>query len=72
MGESKKGWAIPSVDPKIQKAAEAKAVELLKRNKAVPDDIAVNVRALNLMFSGFSKPNLLANIPWLKILDLRH
>ncbi len=61
----------PPVDPKIQKTAETKATALLKRNKAVPDNIAVNVRALNLMLSKFSKPNLLANIPWLQNLDLR-
>jgi len=61
---------IPPIDPEVQKAAEAKATELLRRNKAVPDDVALNVRTLDLMDTEFSETTLLANMKWLHTINL--
>ncbi len=61
---------IPQVDPKIQKAAEAEAEELLKQNKPVPDALALNVRALNLALTNFTDTALLKNIKYLQSVDL--
>jgi len=60
----------PPVDPKVQKAVEANATKLLEQNKSVPDDIALNVRNLNLGFSKFTKLELLNNSKWLQLLYL--
>ena len=60
----------PPVDPDVQKAAEAEAFHLLAQNRAVPDDIARNVRVLNLRETGFTDTELLSNIKWLTDLTL--
>ena len=60
----------PHVDPEIQKAAEEEAARLLKKNEAVPEEVAVNVRAINLGFSEFNSPTLLNVFPHLQELLL--
>lgn len=64
-----KPGAPPEIDPEIQKKAERKATALLKVNQPVPDDIAINVRELNLSWSDFSQISLLANFPYVQRLN---